>query len=61
MPECRDLIQNRAEIIVDTAPADYAAFSHYPLSRFPTLAEFVMARYEREIVIDKVVIYRRSR
>ena len=54
-----DLEASRAEIIVDTAPADFHHFGRYPLSRYPRLLAYVEAGYVREAERDGAVIYRR--
>jgi 4-amino-4-deoxy-L-arabinose transferase-like glycosyltransferase len=55
-----ELDKNRAEVIIDTAPADFHGWSRYPLSRYPELAAYLAAHYRREAVVDGAVVYRRE-
>jgi hypothetical protein len=57
----RDLEQNRAELFVDTAPANLHGWSNYPVSRYPRLAAYLAAHFSPEAVVDGAVIYRRTR
>lgn len=54
-----ELEQNRAELFVDTAPANLHGWSNYPVSRYPLLAEYLVTHFEKEAVVDGAVIYRR--
>jgi hypothetical protein len=55
----RDLEQNRAELFIDTAPANLHGWSNYPVSRYPRLAEYLGAHFSPEAVVDGAVVYRR--
>jgi hypothetical protein len=55
----RELEANRAELIVDTAPANLHFWARYPLSRYPILDQYVQTHYVREAVVAENVIYRR--
>jgi 4-amino-4-deoxy-L-arabinose transferase-like glycosyltransferase len=55
-----ELERHRAEVVVDTAPADFHGWSRYPLSRYPALAAYLAAHYRREAVVEGAVIYRRE-
>jgi hypothetical protein len=57
----RDLEQNRAELFIDTAPANLHGWSNYPVSRYPRLAAYLAAHFSPEAVVDGAVIYRRTR
>ena len=52
-----DLERNRPALIVDTAPADWSDFSKYPMSNYPSLADFVATHYHVVATIDRVVVY----
>jgi hypothetical protein len=56
----RELEANRAEVIVDTSPANLHHWRNYPLERYPQLANYVEAHYRREAVVGGNVIYRRT-
>jgi hypothetical protein len=56
----RDLEQNRAELFIDTAPANLHGWSNYPISRYPRLAAYLAARFSPEAVVDGAVVYRRT-
>jgi 4-amino-4-deoxy-L-arabinose transferase-like glycosyltransferase len=56
-----ELEARRAELVIDTAPANLHFWARYPLERYPTLAGYVAAHYEREAVVGGNVVYRRKR
>ncbi|MBI5548947.1 MAG: hypothetical protein HY901_34120, partial [Deltaproteobacteria bacterium] len=55
-----ELEEHRAELIVDTAPANLHHWQRYPLERYPLLAEYVHSRYVREAEVGGNIIYRRK-
>jgi len=54
-----DLEKNHTTYVLDTAPAAIYRWNHFPLNRFPRLADYVAKNFERIDEIDEVVIYRR--
>jgi 4-amino-4-deoxy-L-arabinose transferase-like glycosyltransferase len=55
-----DLAAHPPALIVDTAPADWSDFAQYPMTDYPTLADFVRAGYHQVATVDRVVIYARN-
>jgi hypothetical protein len=55
-----DLAANPPALIVDTAAAGWSDFATYPMSGYPTLADYVAANYHQVAIVDGVVIYGRS-
>jgi len=53
-----DLEARKAEVIIDTAPADLHHWARYPLARYPALADYVAAHYVREAEVDRTIVYR---
>lgn len=53
-----DLRTTPAELLIDTATADYAGFGVYPLQSIPVLRHLVSSRYSLETTIDGVRVYR---
>jgi Dolichyl-phosphate-mannose-protein mannosyltransferase len=55
-----DLAANPPSLIVDTAAAGWSDFAMYPMSSYPTLADYVAANYHQVAIVDEVVIYARN-
>lgn len=55
-----DLAANPPALIVDTAAAGWSDFAMYPMSNYPTLADYVAANYHQLAIVDEVVIYARN-
>ena len=55
-----DMAANPPALIVDTAPAGWSDFAMYPMSNYPTLADYVAANYHQLAIVDEVVIYARN-
>lgn len=53
-----DMEADPPTVAVDTASADLRGGRWFPLSRFPTLADLIAARYERVATIEGVNVYR---
>lgn len=55
-----DLDEKRAELFVDTAPANLHHWKRYPVDRYPLLSAYLAKNYVREAVVGESVIYRRK-
>lgn len=55
----QDLTQTPAELILDTASADYGSFGTYPMKNVPVLADLIAKKYTLETRVDGVDVYRR--
>lgn len=53
-----DMQAHPAELLLDVAPAAIHFWEKYPIDAYPRLAELIRQRYDREAVVDGVVIYR---
>ncbi len=54
-----DLQKNRPMYFIDTSPAGFFGYDRFPLTMYPELNSYVNSNYNRETVIDGLVIYKR--
>jgi len=55
-----DLDHSRTTYVLDTAPAGIYRWNHYPVARYPVLADYLAAHYAQVATIDRVRVFRRT-
>ena len=54
----RDLARHPPALFIDTSPANLRDYGHYPIRRYPRLADYLARHYRRIAVVDGMDIYR---
>ncbi|HPJ34117.1 MAG TPA: hypothetical protein PK358_04730 [Spirochaetota bacterium] len=55
-----DLKRNRPLFFVDTSPSGYFGYDRFPINLYPELDSFIRDSYQKDSVIDGIVIYKRK-
>lgn len=53
-----DFLNDPPVLFIDSSPANIHGFGHYPIFKYDLLKRFVWENYEKEAIIDGLIIYR---